>query len=88
MGYLISLHVNCCRDSAPAPDALPERRVDREHGHPPEEREQRGAEEDGEVREEPCLWRDGCAFGRNVGFVQEESGKTEDRDEEWSKDAS
>ena len=83
-GWEVDAHVYRSRNGAPAPDALPERRVDCEHGHPPEEREQCSAEENGEVREEPRPGRNGCAVGGDTGLVVEETGDHEYGNDERS----
>ena len=88
MILLISLHVNCCRDGAPAPDALPERREECEHGHEPEVGEERSPKEGGEVREEPRPGRDGCAIILYTSLVVKETGNHEHRDDKRRKDAS
>ena len=75
-------HVDGCRDRTPLPDILPDRRVEREHGGPPEERQERGEEQHKEVRQEPRPRRDCGAVDGDGRLEEEEACDEEDGDDE------
>ena len=75
-------HVDSGGDRAPLPDILPDRRVEREHGGPPEERQERGVEQHKEVRQEPRPRRDCGAVDGDGRLEEEEACDEEDGDDE------
>ena len=69
-------------DRIPAPDALPECGVEREHRREPEEWQQCGDEEHGEVGQEPGSRGDRGARGGDARLEEEETEHEEDGDDE------
>ena len=78
-------HVDGGGDRAPLPNILPDGRVEREHGGPPKERQERGEEQHEEVRQEPRPRRDCGAVDGNGRLEVEEACDEEDSDDERRK---
>ena len=77
--------MNSSLERIPAPDALPEGGVEREHRREPEERQQRREKQHEEVGQEPCPRGNGRAVRRDARLEVEEAEDEQHSDDEWRK---